>query len=134
MHAGEIVARLLGIQSDARRNQQEADDRSAGYPIRRFAEFGLLPGYEFPSDPATLRLLGDEQEENPLTATRRFGIGQFQPEAHVYARRRRWKVIGLDNASPWNPRSDFPTWQSGFAELVRHNADDPQCPAVGQQG
>jgi hypothetical protein len=109
VRAADLVARLLGIPVDRRGNQQDADDRSAGYPLRRFAEFGLLPGYEFPSEPAALRLLGDEHEEDPLSVTRRFGIGQFQFDANVYARRKRWKVIGLDNSSPWNPRSEGPT-------------------------
>ncbi len=127
--AGELVARLLGIQTDADR-RQEADDRSAGYPLRRFAEFGLLPGYEFPSEPASLRLLGDEHEEDPISVTRRFGIGQFQPDAHVYARRRRWRVIGLDTSSPWNPRGEVPTWPYRLCTLcgLRYNADQPRCP------
>ena len=58
IRAGDLVARLLGIPSDQRRQNQEADDRSAGYPLRRFAEFGLLPGYEFPSEPASLQAPG----------------------------------------------------------------------------
>ena len=74
-------------------------DRRA-YPLRRLAEFGILPGYEFPSQPAALRLLGDKHEEDPISVVRRFGIGQFQPEAHVYARSKRWKVIGLSRAKP----------------------------------
>ena len=84
-----LINRLLGIQSDRRQGGTEADDRSAGYPLRRFAEFGILPGYEFPSEPAALRLLGDEHEEDPVSVTRRFGIGQFQPNAPVYARSKR---------------------------------------------
>ena len=83
VRAGDLINRLLGIQSAQPRAGQEADDRSAGYPLRRFAEFGILPGYEFPSEPAALRLLGDEYEEDPVSVTRRFGIGQFQPDAHV---------------------------------------------------
>lgn len=128
--AADLVARILGIPADQRTNQQDADDRSAGYPLRRFAEFGLLPGYEFPSEPAALRLLGDEHEEDPISVTRRFGIGQFQPDAHVYARRRRWKVIGLDNASPWNPRSDVSTWTYRVCNScgLRHHAQEPRCP------
>lgn len=128
--AGRRVARLLGIQTNGRSGTQEADDRSAGYPLRRFAEFGLLPGYEFPAEPASLRLLGDEYEEDPIMTTRRFGIGQFQPEAHVYARGRRWKVIGLDSASPWNPRSEGPTWLYRICPTceLRYNADEPRCP------
>jgi hypothetical protein len=132
-HAGDLVARLLGIRTDSRRDQQQADDRSAGYPLRRFAEFGLLPGYEFPSEPAALRLLGDEHEEDPISVTRRFGIGQFQPEAHVYARRKRWEVIGLDTASPWNPRSAGPSWTyrlCGTCDL-RFSADEPRCRRCG---
>ena len=58
VRAGDLVARLLGIPTDQRRQNQEADDRSAGYPLRRFAEFGLLPGYEFPSEPACAAALG----------------------------------------------------------------------------
>ncbi|MEW6137145.1 MAG: DEAD/DEAH box helicase [Thermodesulfobacteriota bacterium] len=133
VRAGDLVARLLGIQTASRPNIQDADDRSAGYPLRRFAEFGLLPGYEFPSEPATLRLLGDEHEEDPISVTRRFGLGQFQPEAHVYARKRRWVVIGLDNASPWNPRSDGPTWSYRVCGTcgLRYNADEPSCPRCG---
>ena len=50
---------------------------------------------------------------------RRFGIGQFQPEAHVYARSKRWKVIGLDMASPWNPRSEGPTWSYRVCQTLR---------------
>ena len=82
--------------------------RMVEYPPPRFAEFGILPGCEFPSEPATVRLLGDRNEESPVTAARRFGIYQFMPDAPVYARARRWKVIGLDTSSPWNPRTDAP--------------------------
>jgi hypothetical protein len=130
LRAGDLVARLLGIPSDQRRQNQEADDRSAGYPLRRFAEFGLLPGYEFPSEPASLRLLGDPHEEDPISVTRRFGIGQFQPDAHVYARSRRWKVIGLDTSSPWNPQAETPTWNYRLCGTcgLRYDADQPRCP------
>lgn len=130
MRAGELVARLLGLPPDSHRNQNDADDRSAGYPLRRFAEFGLLPGYEFPTEPSSLRLLGDPHEEDPITVVRRFGIGQFQPDANVYARRKRWKVIGLDTASPWNPRSQAPTWTyrlCGSCQL-RFDGGEPRCP------
>ncbi|UCC31973.1 MAG: DUF1998 domain-containing protein, partial [Phycisphaerales bacterium] len=128
--SAELVARLLGIQTERRRTQFEADDRSAGYPLRRFAEFGILPGYEFPTEPAALRLLGDDREEDPLMTARTFGISQFQPEAHVYARRRRWKAIGLDPASPWNPRTDGPSWTYRLCRGcgLRYRADQPRCP------
>lgn len=56
------------------------------------------------------KLLRDEHEEEPLTVVRRFGLAQYQPEAPVYARGHRWKVIGLDPASPWNPRTEEPGW------------------------
>ena len=82
------------------RNQENADDRSAGYPLRRFAEFGILRGYEFPTEPSSLRLLGDENEEDAVTVARRFGITQFMPDVQVYARTKRWRVIGLDLSSP----------------------------------
>lgn len=128
--AGDLIARLLGKQLEGQREGQEADDRSAGYPLRRFAEFGILPGYEFPSEPATLRLLGDPHEEDPVSVVRRFGIGQFQPDAHVYARAKRWEVIGLDSASPWNPRSEGPTWSYRVCSTCAlcYTADQPRCP------
>jgi len=128
--AGELVARLLGIPTDVSRGREDADDRSAGYPLRRFAEAGILPGYEFPTEPASLRLLGDENEEEAVTAARRFGITQFQPEAQVYARTKRWRVIGLDLSSPWNPRADQPTWLYRACRGcgLRYYADAPRCP------
>ena len=131
--AGQLVARILGLQTDKQGNNQEADDRSTGYPLRRFAEFGILPGYEFPTQPAALRLLGDEHEEDPVSVARRFGIGQFQPEAQVFARTKRWKVIGLDNASPWNPRSEGATWLYRICNTckLRFEADKPACPRCG---
>lgn len=129
-HAGRLVSRLLGIQSENDRFRVEADDRSAGYPLRRFAEFGILPGYEFPTEPATLRLLGEEHEEDTLSVNRQFGIGQFQPDANVYARRKRWKVIGLDTASPWNPQTDGPTRRYRVCAKcdMRFDAGHPRCP------
>jgi hypothetical protein len=87
--AAELVARLLAIQTERTKNQPEADDRSAGYPLRRFAEFGISPGYEFSTEPAALRLLSDPNEEDPLTVARRFGIAQYQPDANVFARTKR---------------------------------------------
>jgi hypothetical protein len=130
VRAGVLINRLLGIPSDTQQSGQDADDRSAGYPLRRFAEFGILPGYEFPSELASLRVLGDPHEDDPISVTRRFGIGQFQPEAHVYARSKRWKVIGLDMASPWNPRSEGPTWPYRLCQAcdLRYDADEPKCP------
>lgn len=113
LSAMELKRRLLGLPSDKKKlqeGQEEADDRSAGHPMRRFAEFGLLPGYEFPSEPATLRLLGDRDEEEPITVVRRFGLAQYQPDAPAHARGHRWRVVGLDLASPWNPKGDAPTW------------------------
>ena len=130
LRAGDLVARLLGIQTDRQKGGREADDRSAGYPLRRFAEFGILPGYEFPSEPAALRLLGDPHEDDPVSVNRRLVIGQFQPDATVYARSKRWRVIGLDIASPWNPRTEGPTWSYRVCETceLRYNADEPKCP------
>ena len=130
IRAGDLIARLLGMPTERSRGTADADDRSAGYPLRRFAEFGILPGYEFPSEPAALRLLQDPHEEDPVSVTRRFGIGQFQPEAKVYARRKRWKVIGVDMASPWNPRSEGPTWQYRLCTgcKLRYLASEPKCP------
>jgi hypothetical protein len=129
VRAGDLVARLLGIPTAQRDNRPEADDASAGYPPRRFAEFGILPGYEFPSEPASLRLLGDANEESTISVARRFGIYQFMPNAPVYARARRWKVIGLDVSSPWNPRSDAP-WNYRLCRRcqLRYATDHAQCP------
>lgn len=127
--AADLVARLLGIPTGARNASGDASDSSAGYPLRRFAEFGVLPGYEFPAEPATLRLVGDPSEETPISAARRFGIYQFMPEAPVYARSKRWKVGGLDMSSPWNPRVDVP-WSyriCGRCNLHFSN-EHPACP------
>lgn len=131
--AGELIARILGIETDRQRATAEADDRSAGYPLRRFAEFGILPGYEFPTQPAALRLLADEHEEDPISVARRFGIGQFQPDAQVFARTKRWKVIGLDNASPWNPKTEGASWRYRLCKTcsLRFDADEPSCPRCG---
>jgi hypothetical protein len=71
---------------------------------------GILPGYEFPTQPATLRLLNDPHEDDPVSTERRFGTAQFQPEAPVYARTKRWRVAGLDTSSPWNPNADAGGW------------------------
>jgi replicative superfamily II helicase len=133
VRAGDLVARLLGIHSGKYGQRAEADDRSAGYPLRRFAEFGILPGYEFPTEPASLRLLGDPHEEDPVTVARRFGIAQFQPDAHVYARTKRWKVIGLDMASPWNPGFEVPGRPFRLCRkcTLRFVADHPRCPRCG---
>ncbi len=109
VNAMELKRRLLGMRGE-RDTGHEADDRTSGHPLRRFAEFGILPGYEFPSEPATLRLLGDRNEDEPIAVERRFGIAQYQPDAPVHARGHRWKVIGLDTASPWNPKTSEPTW------------------------
>ena len=130
IRAGDLISRLLGIPPERNRSGTDADDRSAGYPLRRFAEFGLLPGYEFPTQPASVRLLGDSREEDPISVDRRFGINQFRPEAQVYARTRRWRVMGLDTSSPWNPRTDEPTWvyrQCRVCDL-RFDAAEPCCP------
>ena len=128
--ASDMIKRLLGISQHQERDTGVADDTSAGYPLRRFAEFGILPGYEFPTEPAALRLWGDNHEEDPVTVIRRFGIGQFQPNASVYARSRRWKVIGLDTASPWNQRTEGPAWSYRVCRLcrLRFHADQPSCP------
>ena len=130
--AADLVARLLGIPTGRRDGGGEASDNSAGYPLRRFAEFGVLPGYEFPAEPATLRLVGDANEETPINAARRFGIYQFMPEAPVYARSKRWKVAGLDMSSPWNPRVDVPWSYRVCASCDLHFSNEhPACPRCG---
>jgi hypothetical protein len=132
--ASALINRLLGIRDEPQSGNREADDRSAGYPLRRFAEFGILPGYEFPTEPAALRLLSDEYEDDPITADRRFGIGQFQPEAPVFARTKRWRVSGIDKSSPWNPRVEGPSWQYMVCPDcdLRYRVPDHQtCPRCG---
>jgi len=131
-----LVARLLGVPTEKRRGGgDQADDRSAGYPLRRFAEAGLLPGYEFPVEPSTVRLLGDLNEEEPISVARQFGIAQFQPESPIFARTKRWRVIGLDMASPWNPRSDAPglTYRVCSNCGLRHDAQHPKCPRCAHE-
>jgi len=131
MHAQNLKRRLLGIRDD--RYDTEADDRGSGHPMRRFAEFGILPGYEFPSAPCTLRLWGDEHEEDPVSVARRFGIAQYQPEAPVHARGHRWRVAGLDLASPWNPKTTEPDWVYVRCKVcdLRYDAQTPICPRCG---
>jgi hypothetical protein len=128
--AGDLVARLLGIPTERQAAGGDADDRSAGYPLRRLAEFGILPGYEFPTEPATLRLLGEEHEEDPITVGRRFGIAQYMPGVQAYARNKRWRVLGLDTSSPWNPRADAPSVNYKLCRSckTRFEADHPRCP------
>lgn len=126
----ELKKRLLGIPADAHKGGHEADDRSAGHPMRRFAEFGILPGYEFPSEPATVRLLKDDFEEEPISVARRFGLGQYVPGTKVHARGQKWKVVGLDPSSPWNPKSDEPDWyyQVCTACHLRFDGQSSTCP------
>lgn len=141
INAMTLKKRLLGLPDrEGGRERAEADDRGSGHPMRRFAEFGLLPGYEFPSEPATLRLLRDEHEEEPITVVRRFGLAQYQPDAPAHARGHRWRVVGLDMASPWNPRTDEPQWPyviCGGCSL-RYGAEShvtcPRCGKVREAG
>lgn len=133
IHAQDLKRKLLGLRDD--RNVGEADDRSSGHPMRRFAEFGILPGYEFPTEPCTLRLLGDPHEEDSLSVARRFGLAQFQPDALVHARGHRWKVVGLDLSSPWNPKSQEPDWVYVRCKRckLRFDAQTPKCPRCGSE-
>lgn len=132
VQAMELKRRLLGLPGDKtnKREKDEADDRSSGHPMRRFAEFGILPGYEFPTEPATLRLLGDKHEEEPISVERRFGLAQYQPDAQAHARGHKWRVIGLDTSSPWNPKSSTPTWDYVVCPTcdLRYGAQDVKCP------
>jgi hypothetical protein len=67
-HAMDLKRKILGIRDD--RFDGDADDKKSGHPMRRFAQFGILQGYEFPSAPCTLRLWGDEHEEDNITVAR----------------------------------------------------------------
>lgn len=131
VNAMELKKRLLGIRDDD--SDRDADDRTTGHPMRRFAEFGILPGYEFPSEPCTVRLLRDDFEDEPLSVERRFGIGQYQPDAVAHARGHRWKIVGLDLSSPWNPKSKQPDWVYAVCKncQMRHDAQTAQCPRCG---
>lgn len=136
VQAMELKRRLLGLPGDKnnKREKDEADDRSSGHPMRRFAEFGILPGYEFPTEPATLRLLGDKHEEEPISVERRFGLAQYQPDAQAHARGHKWRVIGLDTASPWNPKANTPTWDyvvCPACDLRYGSQEHVKCPRCG---
>ena len=60
------------------------------------------------------------------------GLRQYQPNAAVYARGRRWKVIGVDLSSPWNPSGGQAAWQyrarCGTCGMVRDAQGQPKCP------
>ncbi len=131
IHAQDLKRRILGLTDE--RFDREADDRGSGHPMRRFAEFGILPGYEFPTAPCTLRLWGDEHEEDPISVARRFGIAQYQPGALVHARGHRWRVVGLDLSSPWNPKSADADWLYVGCKIceLRYDAQTPVCPRCG---
>jgi hypothetical protein len=133
--AMRLARRILGIPDDGR-NAGEADDRTTGHPMRRFAEFGILPGYEFPSEPCTLRLYGDPFEDEPIAVARRFGLAQYQPEAMAHARGHRWKVVGLDRSSPWNPKSPEPDWVYSICKncSLRYGTQEHvRCPRCGSE-
>jgi hypothetical protein len=130
---GDLINRLLGIHTS---DTPQVDDAATAYPLRRLAEFGLLPGYEFPTEPATLRLLGDDDEQNLIQSGRDLGLRQYQPNAPVYARGRRWKVLGVDVASPWNPPGGQAPWRyvrCRACDLVR-DVQHPKCPRCGTVG
>jgi helicase-like protein len=134
VHAMALKRKLLGIPDDNRIARGDADDRGSGHPMRRFAEFGILPGYEFPNEPCTLRLFGDWDEDQPIAVERRFGISQYQPDARVHARSHRWRVVGLDPASPWNPKSPEPSWvyvRCRDCDLRYGAQDHARCPRCG---
>lgn len=137
INAMDLSRRLLGLPPGDRNAAADADDRSAGNPMRRFAEFGLLPGYEFPTEPATLRLLKDRHEEEPISVARRFGLSQYQPDAWAHARGHRWRVVGLDMASPWNPKNDEPSWVYRVCQGCGLRFDTQaqvRCPRCGSNG
>lgn len=133
--AMDMINKLLGIPTDQNRGDESSDVGSA-YPLRRLAEFGLLPGYEFPVQPATLRLLGDEDEWSTLSTARSTGLRQYEPGAPVYARGRRWKVFGIDLSSPWNPQGQGKSvaWyyqRCASCDLIFDPQTSPHCPRCG---
>ncbi len=125
-----LINKLLG-NSDPKERRSE-DDTSGAYPLRRLAEFGILPGYEFPPEPASVRLLSDRDEEQPITAGRPTGLRQYQPGAPVYARGKKWEVFGIDLSSPWNPQGQQSVNSFGYmrcsnCNLIRSESF-PSCP------
>ena len=133
--ANQMIQQLLGLQSEAQEDQQA--EIGSAYPLRRLAECGVLPGYEFPVEPASLRLLYDEDEWALLTTARPSGLRQYQPGAPVYARGRRWLVSGLDGSSPWNPQGQEPTWiyqRCGGCSLIYDPTLSGGCPRCGWSG
>lgn len=134
-NASDLKRKILGLPGDRQKvTDRDADDRSAGHPMRRFAEFGILPGYEFPSEPATLRLLQDQDSDETISVVRRFGLAQYQPDAIAHARGHRWKVVGLDTSSPWNPKSEFPSWEYRLCGRCghRYGGDQVRCGRCGE--
>lgn len=130
LNAMDLKRKLLGIRAE-KDASREADDRTPGHPLRRFAEFGILPGYEFPSEPCTLRMWNDRNEDDPISVERRFGLAQYQIDARVHARGHRWRVIGLDTASPWNPKTPEPSWVYAVCKQCELRYDAQQqvrCP------
>ena len=135
--AGRTVDLINAILGNVREGDNRVDDTTGAYPLRRLAEFGLLPGYEFPAEPATLRLLGDDDEQSLIQSGRELGLRQYQPNAPVYARGRRWKVLGVDMSSPWNPSGGQAAWQyarCGRCDLIRDPQTHPLCPRCGTAG
>lgn len=129
----DLINKLLGIPNEKSRGE-EASDMGSAYPLRRLAEFGLLPGYEFPVEPATLRLLGDEDEWSTLSTARPAGLRQYEPGAPVYARGKRWQVIGVDLSSPWNPQGQQIAWyyqRCPSCDLIFDPQKTPTCPRCG---
>ena len=132
LNAMELKRKLLGLRGEHDKGG-EADDRTQGHPLRRFAEFGILPGYEFPSEPCTLRMWKDRNEDDPIAVERRFGIAQYQIDARAHARGHRWRVVGLDMASPWNPKTPDPGWvytlckKCGLHYAAQEHVRCPRC-------
>ena len=126
-----LINKLLGNVDP--KSSRRADDSSGAYPLRRLAEFGILPGYEFPAEPASVRLLSDRDEEQPVTASRSAGLRQYQPGAPVYARGKKWEVFGIDLSSPWNPQGknsatdSFGYLRCANCNLIRSESV-PSCP------
>jgi ATP-dependent helicase YprA (DUF1998 family) len=109
--ANRMVALINKLLGTDKKDGGRQSGSAAAYPLRRLAEFGLLPGYEFPPEPATIRLLGDQDEEALISVAREFGLRQYQPGAPVYARGRRWRVFGVDTSSPYNPQTTEAGWR-----------------------
>ena len=51
-------------------------------------------------------------------------------ECRPLSKEKRWRVIGIDTSSPWNPRSDTPGWSYRVCRGcdLHYQTQQPRCP------